>query len=316
MAVYGTTQLKKQPPEQIHRRSHSVWPVVSLAAAGCLWGTGFLFGKIAFAEMSVFENCGYRFIFGSLGLLPILWKRPPRFRDRRAWTLLLVACVIGVPVQFLMQFKGLQLTTVSHASLIVGILPVLLALSSAALFKDKLKAFEYGLMLLSALGAVLIAFSRKSVGGPQPTITGDLLVFLSMFAALVMILISKRLMADYGSLQVTAAMIVIGTVILLLWTEATHPLRTHFSTSVWLAVIAQGVLATTGAYVFWNWGLARVPAARAGVFLNLEPLIGTILGVVILHERLGAFGILGGALILISAAYFSRRPQPRSVSSV
>jgi len=215
-----------------------------------------------------------------------------------------------------MQFKGLQLTTVSHASLIVGILPVLLALSSAALFKDKLKAFEYGLMLLSALGAVLIAFSRKSVGGPQSTITGDLLVFLSMFAALVMILISKRLMVDYGSLQVTAAMIVIGTVILLLWTEATHPLRTHFSTSVWLAVIAQGVLATTGAYVFWNWGLARVPAARAGVFLNLEPLIGTILGVVILHERLGAFGILGGALILISAAYFSRRPQPRSVSSV
>ncbi|HKT24332.1 MAG TPA: DMT family transporter [Terriglobales bacterium] len=316
MAVHSTTQLKTQPPEQIHRRSHSVWPVVSLAAAGCLWGTGFLSGKIAFAEMNVFENCGYRFIFGSLGLLPILWKRPPRFRDRRAWMLLLAASVIGVPVQFLMQFKGLQLTTVSHASLIVGILPVLLALGSAALFKDKLKDFEYGLMLLSALGAVLIAFSRKSAGGPQPTITGDLLVFVSMFAALVMILISKRLMADYGSLQVTAAMLIIGTLILLAWTEFTHPVRTHFSTRVWLAVIAQGVLATTGAYVFWNWGLARVPAARAGVFLNLEPLIGTILGVVILHERLGAFGILGGALILISAAYFSRRPQPRSVSSV
>ena len=316
MAVHSTIQLKTQPPEQIHRRSHSVWPVVSLAAAGCLWGTGFLFGKIAFAEMNVFENCGYRFIFGSLGLLPILWKRPPRFRDRRAWMLLLAASVIGVPVQFLMQFKGLQLTTVSHASLIVGILPVLLALSSVALFKDKLKDYEYGLMVLSVLGAVLIAFSRKSAGGPQPTITGDLLVFVSMFAALVMILISKRLMAYDGSLQVTAAMLLIGTVILLAWTESTHPVRTHFSTRVWLAVIAQGVLATTGAYVFWNWGLARVPAARAGVFLNLEPLIGTILGVVILHERLGAFGILGGALILISAAYFSRRPQPRSVSSV
>lgn len=306
----NTTQLETRVPKQVHFRS-SVWPVVSLAAAGCLWGTGFLFGKIAFAEMNVFENCGYRFIFGSLGLLPILWKRPPRFRDRHAWTLLLVASVIGVPVQFLMQFKGLQLTTVSHASLIVGILPVLLALSSAALFKDKLKAYEYGLMLLSALGAILMAFSRKSIGGPRPTITGDLLVLISMFAALVMILISKRLMADYGSLQVTAAMLVIGTVILLAWTEATHPVRTHFSMRVWLSVIAQGVLATTGAYIFWNWGLARVPAARAGVFLNLEPLIGTILGVVVLHERLGAFGILGGALILIASAYFSRRPQVR-----
>ena len=135
------------------------------------------------------------------------------------------------------------------------------------------------------------------------------MVFASMFAALVMILITKRLIAAYGSLQVTAAMITMGTIILLIWIEATHPLRFHFSPRIWLAVIAQGVLATTAAYLFWNWGLARVPAARAGVFLNLEPLVGTLLGMVILQERLGALGSVGGVLILVSAAYFSRRPQ-------
>jgi len=283
--------------------------VASLAAAGCLWGTGFLFGKIAFAEMNVSENVSYRFVVGSLALTPILWKRSLRFRDRRAWLLLLVASIVGVPIQFLLQFNGLELTTVSHASLIVGTLPVLLALSSAVLFKDKLKSYEYGLMLLSATGAVLIAFSKKSSYGPQPTLQGDILVFASMFAALVMILITKRLIAAYGSLQVTAAMITMGTIILLIWIEATHPLRFHFSPRIWLAVIAQGVLATTAAYLFWTWGLARVPAARAGVFLNLEPLVGTLLGMVILQERLGALGSVGGVLILVSAAYFSRRPQ-------
>ena len=155
----------------------------------------------------------------------------------------------------------------------------------------------------------MIAFSKKSSYGPQPTLQGDILVFASMFAALVMILITKRLIAAYGSLQVTAAMITMGTIILLIWIEATHPLRFHFSPRIWLAVIAQGVLATTAAYLFWNWGLARVPAARAGVFLNLEPLVGTLLGMVILQERLGALGSVGGVLILVSAAYFSRRPQ-------
>jgi drug/metabolite transporter (DMT)-like permease len=283
--------------------------VASLATAGCLWGTGFLFGKIAFAEMNVSENVGYRFIFGSLALLPILWHRPVRLRDRHAWLLLLAASIVGVPVQFLLQFKGLQLTTVSHASLIVGTLPVLLALSSAVLFKEKLKSYEYGLMLLSAAGAILIAVSKKSATGPQPTLQGDLLVFVSMFAALVMILISKRLISEYGSLEVTAAMITIGTAVLLVWIEATGPMRFHFSMRIWLAVVAQGILATTGAYVFWNWGLARVPAARAGVFLNLEPLVGTLLGLMILDERLGGVGIVGGVLILISAAYFSRRSQ-------
>src|SRR5207302_3455480 len=170
--------------------SNRAWPIASLALAGCFWGTGFLFGKITFAEMTVSENVGYRFIFGSLGLAPILWRRPPTGLGSRALGLILVASIVGVPIQFLLQFKGLELTTVSHASLIVGTLPVLLALSSAVLFKDKLKSYEYGLMLLSATGAVLIAFSKKSSYGPQPTLQGDILVFASMFAALVMILIT------------------------------------------------------------------------------------------------------------------------------
>ncbi len=287
------------------QRSSPLWPIVSLTAAGCLWGTGFLFGKIAFAEMTVSENIGYRFIFGSLGLSPILWKSPPKFH-RRAWGLLVLASIVGVAIQFLLQFNGLEATTVSHASLIVGTLPVLLALSSAVLLKEKLNAFEYGLMMLSAAGAVLITIAKKAVAGPQPTVKGDLLVFLSMFAAMVMILLSKRLMDEYGALQVTAWMMAIGTLALFIWIEVTHPMRVHFSLHVWLAVIAQGILATTGAYLFWNWGLARVPAARAGIFLNLEPLVGTLLGVFILGESLGALGILGGALILFAAAYFSR----------
>ena len=283
--------------------------MASLAAAGSLWGTGFLFGKISFTEMTVSENVGYRFLIASLAFAPILWKRPVSLRGWHARLLLLGASIIGVPIEFLLQFKGLELTTVSHASLIVGTLPVLLALGSALWFKDKLKPYEYGVMLISAAGAVLIAFSKRSSGGPQSTLPGDLLVFVSMFAALVMMLITKRLISEYGSLPVTAAMIITGTVILLVWIEATHPLRLHFSSRVWLAVIAQGLLATTAAYGFWNWGLARVPAARAGVFLNLEPLVGTILGLVILHESLGRLGIAGGVLILISAVYFSRRPQ-------
>ena len=291
-------------PEQA--RPNRIWPIASLPAAGCLWGTGFLFGKITFAEMTVSENVGYRFIFGSLGLAPILWRRPPTGLGSRALGLILVASIVGVPIQFLLQYKGLEATTVSHASLIVGTLPILVALFSSLLLKERLKAFEYGLMVASAGGAALIATAKKVVAGPQPTTRGDLLVFLSMFAAMAMVLLSKHLMAQYGALQFTAWMIGIGTLILLAWIEATHPMRVRFSPHIWLAVVAQGILCTTAAFLLWNWGLARVPASHAAIFLNLEPLVGTLLGVIILNERLGAVGILGGALILFSAAYFSR----------
>jgi drug/metabolite transporter (DMT)-like permease len=168
--------------------------------------------------------------------------------------------------------------------------------------QEKLKAFEYGLMVASASGAALIATAKKVVAGPQPTRRGDLLVFLSMFAAMVMVLLSKHLMAEYGALQFIAWMIGIGTLILLAWIEATHPMRFRFSLHIWLAVVAQGILCTTAAFLLWNWGLARVPASHAAIFLTLEPLVGTLLGVIILNERLGAVGIFGGALTLFSAA--------------
>ncbi len=289
------------------RNMDSALASVALALSGCLWGTGFFFGKIALAEMTVSENVVYRFAFGSIGLAPILITQMRKFARKDFW-LVVFAGVIAVPVQFLVQFKGLELTTVSHASLMVGTLPMMLGLSSVLVLREHLKWMEWGALLLAAFGALLIAISRSAGhgDGPQPSTLGDFLVCVSMMAAVVMILITKRLVRHYDPLYLTACMIGIGTIFLLLWVEGTQPIRFHFSQRAWIAVAAQGVLATTLAFLFWNWGIARVPASRAGVFLNLEPLIGALLGVLILHETLGSTAILGGAMILGAAAYFSK----------
>jgi drug/metabolite transporter (DMT)-like permease len=295
-----------QPP----KRSHSAaWANALLALAGCLWGTGFLFGKIALREMTVAENVFFRFLFACPILVAILiGKRKPFASRDFLW--LVAAAVVGVPVQFLMQFKGLQLTTVSHASLIVGTLPVFIACSSTLFLRERLSASEWVVLLLSPAGVLAIAFSAGRSSQPAgPTVLGDLLVLLSMCAAAGSILVTKHLMANYDSLHITVWMLTIGAVLLFLGLECFDPVRFHFSPTSWGAAAAQGLLATAGAYLAWNWGLERVAASRAGVFLNLEPLVGTMLGVSLLHERLGPTAILGGALIIGPAVYFSRKPE-------
>ncbi|MGO8795242.1 MAG: DMT family transporter [Candidatus Sulfotelmatobacter sp.] len=291
------------------RSRRPVMAILCLALAGSLWGTGFFFGKIALREMTVAENVAFRLLAGALVLLPIFIRRGNPY-SKRDWGMIVLAAGIGVPVQFLVQFWGLKLTTVSHASLIVGVLPVLLSLSAAVFLHERLHAVDWGVLAMSTAGALLIALSSKrAMNGPQPSVPGDFLVLLSMFAAVVMVLCSKRLLVRYSALHVTSTMIVTGTVMLLVWVESTQPVHFHFTWKAWGAVIAQGWLATAGAYLFWNWGLARIPASRASVFLNLEPVVGTVLGVVLLHERLGSVAILGGALIVGAAVYFSLRPH-------
>ena len=291
-------------------RPHHVLAICSLAAAGSLWGTGFLFGKIAMVEMTVAENVAFRLLTGALVLVPVAVRHWKPFRGRELWILLL-GSVIGIPVQFLIQFYGLALTTVSHASLIVGVLPVMLAAASAVVLHERLHGLEYGALALSAAGAILIALSSRETGhGPRASWHGDSLVLLSMCAAVAMILCSKRLIASHGALPVTATSIILGTIILLLWVELTEPVRFHFSAHAWGAAVAQGLLATAAAYLFWNWGLSHMPASKAGVFLNLEPVVGAMLGVAILGEQLGQMAILGGIFIIGAAVYFSLRPHP------
>jgi drug/metabolite transporter (DMT)-like permease len=107
--------------------------------------------------------------------------------------------------------------------------------------------------------------------------------------------------------MVTTSVYWIGAVILATVVIATSGVPSvHYSARTWVA--EQGLLATASTTVLWNWGLKRVPASQAGIFVNLEPLVGAILGVSILHEVLGRMTLAGGALIIAGALYFSYKP--------
>jgi hypothetical protein len=96
----------------------------------------------------------------------------------------------------------------------------------------------------------------------QASAATRVLVLLSMFAAVAMMLCSKRLVERYDALYVTATTIALGTIMIFIWVVLSQPLRFHFSLKTWTAVLAQGLLATAGAYLCWNWGLAHIPASR------------------------------------------------------
>ena len=282
----------------------------ALAAAGCLWGTGFLFGKWALAELSVGQMVLYRFLFASLGFAPAVWRglRDPATCIRRQdLSLIFTAALFGVPIQFLVQFAGLARTTVSHASLMVGVLPVLLAAGSALFAQEQVKATRWIALFASTLGAALIAFGASTgEAGAQATLAGDLLVAMSLIAAVAWILLSQRLMKSghYSPVSTSAYVMTAGTPMLALWVLATEgPVPVRLSALTWISVAAMGLLATTVTTYLWNWGLAQVPASQAGVFINLEPVVGAILGVVILHDVLGPYGVVGGILVVGAATY-------------
>jgi drug/metabolite transporter (DMT)-like permease len=285
------------------------------AVASSLWGCGFFFGKIALAEMGVGSMVFYRFFFALLALLPLLATHRPGL-NAREWRILLFASFLGVPLQFLIQFRGLQLTTVSHASLMVGAMPVILAVGATLYSHERLHKLGWGALAISSAGAALIALSHAShAAGGDPTVRGDLYVVVSLAIALFWILLNKQLMQRHSAVVVTAYGLAAGTLMLALYVPFAYGLPpVHgISLKAWLALAASGVLCTATTTLLWNWGMTQVPASQAGVLLNMEPLIGSLLGVIVLRERLGTLAYLGGALILAAAFTLTTR-NPASVT--
>jgi drug/metabolite transporter (DMT)-like permease len=295
--------------------------------AGCLWGTGFYFGRLALNEMSVGYMVLYRFLFASLGLLPAAvtyWRRLRLTRSERRQ--LLLCAFLGIPVQFLLQFQGLARTTVSHASLMVGAMPVMLALT-AALFagkrhsEERLDCLGWIAILASTVGTALVVLggSHGQTAHGGPSLTGDMMVLLSLCLSMAWIFLSKKLMQTHSPTVVTAYTILSGTLMLAvcvlgpwLLSPLTHasvapPPFAHVSLTAWIALAMSGLFCTAITTFLWNWGIHHVPASRAGVFMNLEPALGSWLGVKLLGERLGPHAWVGGCLILAAAVVLTTR---------
>jgi drug/metabolite transporter (DMT)-like permease len=296
------------------------------ALAGTLWGTGFYWGRLALNEMNVEHMVLYRFLFACVGMAPVMAARRVRLTASEMRTMLLAAA-LGVPIQFLLQFHGLARTTVSHASLMVGAMPVMLAAGAVLFANERLDWMGWLALCGSTAGVAMVTLggTHATTGRETPSLGGDLLVIASLVVALAWILLMKKLMQTHSPPVVTAYNIYSGTVMLVIWMAGSHVVAslmhrnvepmpfTHVSLTAWVALGISGVFCTATTTLLWNWGIHHVPASRAGVFLNIEPVMGSVLGVELLGERLGPYAWLGGALILAAAITLTTRghePEP------
>ena len=212
----------------------------ALAASGTIWGASFVIGKVALTELSVPHLMLYRFAFASAAFLPFVLRARPAL-SRSEWGSVLLAAVIGVPVQFLLQFEGLARTTASHAALMIGTAPVLVAIAAYVILRERMRPMAWLALIASTLGVALIVMQTGGAvvagqGAANP---------LRRYAGprsrcsppVVWIMVSKQLMTRHSPVVVSGLITITGTIILAAWVIARDgPPPTILATPTWLAV--------------------------------------------------------------------------------
>ena len=290
------------------RRRTTAHAILALALAGSLWGLTVPLSKLGMEWLDAGWLAVARFAVAA----PLLGLFARRHLRAAISPGVIAAGAIGYGGVILLQNAGIQHTSVTHASLIVGATPVLVAIIAAALGRGAGGAVTWGGSLVALAGVALVAGG----GGTGSTPEGDLLVLLSVSGSAAFIVAQPRLLRGRDAGAVTAVQLAGGALlalpVALLFGEAPGAPSGGDALAAVLALATAGTLAS---YWLFAWAQARVPAELASAFVNLEPLVGAIAGVVAFHEAFGTSQVLGGfailAAIAISAAEPAHSERPR-----
>ncbi len=265
---------------------------IALILAGVFWGGGFPLGKLALRQVNAADLVLLRFAFAALVALPFALRRAEARALFRSPTVL--ACGLIYGLAFLVQFEGLSYTNVSLAALLVGAMPALIAIA-ARLLGEPVSRLSWAGVIAASAGAALIA-GRPGPGG-TPLGIGLSLVALLLFLSWLLVL--RRAPKAPTLLAMPAATVIIAAATLLPTALLLHgPPKLNLSPLTWTAIACQGVVCTFLATAAWQYGATRVGNAVAGVFVNIEPLMGSVLGVTLFGDHLTAGLVVGGLSII------------------
>jgi drug/metabolite transporter (DMT)-like permease len=281
-----------------------------------LWAGSYVAGKFALHDLSVNMMNALRMMIAALALLPLLVAGRKKFRlTRRDLPQLALLALVGFVLNKIFEYDGLALTTASDVALLISSESIFTAVFSWLLLRERFRLLTVFSLVLGLLGVYLIV-ERSLVpnipsGGGTLRIVGDLLVIFALIFEALYTVRGKALLVKHSPLLVTAAAIVGSTV---LWCPlAGFELLAHGWPAIgwlgWLGLLWLALMSTVVAYVAWFKGLEKVDGSAAATALFIQPLLGTLLAILLLGEQLLPTTLLGGALILVSVYMISRQPS-------
>ena len=284
--------------------------ILALAAAGALWGLTVPLSKLSLDWLGGGWLTVVRFAIAA----PVLAYAGRRGLRAALTPQIAAAGAVGFGAVILLQNAGIERTSVSHAALVVGTVPVMVALMAAGLGHGVARPLQWTGYGVALAGIAMVAGS----GGSGASTAGDLIVFASVALSATFIVVQPRLLAGRDPAAVTAVQFAAGALVALphaLAFEGLPPAPAEAG-----PVVALIALASAGTVIpFWlfAYGQAHVPAGIAGSFLNLEPLVGVAVGWTGFGEAVAANQLLGGVAVLAGIALSTYKPdegrrRPRS----
>jgi drug/metabolite transporter (DMT)-like permease len=289
----------------VYPSKRNVWGLFNLGAAATIWGSTFVVSRYALASVSFLHLVILRFACSTALFMVLFLVQRPRLPQGREWWLYLRSATSGYVLSIPFQFLGTSLTSAHIGSIVTCATPLAMVVLAGLFLHERIRVRDIFAIVIALVGVVLISLEglgHSSGASPLHWLEGIAALIAAAVTWAFYSLFLRLITRKQSSLTATGISNGLGFLILLplfmprggevIATVATHP-------ALAVAIVYLAVTSTFLGFYLWTLGLQQVSSVSASSLMFFcQPLAGTVLGMLVLHEHVTAQTIIGSALIL------------------
>jgi drug/metabolite transporter (DMT)-like permease len=277
-------------------------------ALGFMWGSSYLFIKLAVDDFGTFTLVSLRLVVGAALLWAVIRiARQPLPRERRVYGHLVVMSIINITIPFLLITWAEQSVESSLAAILTSPVPLFaIVLSSLFLHDEPMRVNGVVGLVVGFVGVVII--TSRGLSGEGSSVAGEIALLGAAFSYACGAVYSRRNVRGLPPMvpavfQVTFAALITGAIALAFeqpWTA--QPDAEAIFSILWLGILGSGLAYLAVFRLFANWG-----ATRTTLVAYVIPPIGIALGYLVLEEPIDARIVFGTLLVVAGIGLVNSR---------
>lgn len=295
-------------------QNHTLRGVIFGLLAAAIWGGMYVVSDVVLKIIPPFTLLTMRLLLGILVLGIMLYLQRARLQQpTRSQILQLIGIgILGFGISVGAQFVGTDESTAINGSLVTSASPAFILVFAAILLREKLTLQRIAAIVLATIG-VLVIIDPSKADFSSETFRGNIALAIAAITWGLYSILIRRVSAKIDTLIVTFIAFIGGLILTIpasLIELQTRPIGTiDFGTI--LGILYLGVVSTAGAMWLWNRAFALVDASIASLTFFAQPLVGTVLSVILLHQQILPPLIIGGVLIILGVLLSIYSPHRR-----
>ncbi len=269
--------------------------------AATIWGGMYVVSDVVLKTIPPFSLLTTRLLLGILVLGAMIYRQRKQFTrptNRELFQILGIG-FLGFGISVGAQFVGTDKSSAINGSLVTSASPAFILIFAAILLKEKLTLQRIAAVLLATIGVIIIVDLSKADFSSE-TFSGNIALAVAAITWGLYSILIRQASAKTDTLIVTFVAFIGGlflTIPASVLELQTRPIGT-VDLGTLIGILYLGVISTAGAMWLWNRAFALIDASMASLTFFAQPLVGTLLSIVLLGQQLQSTHVIGGVLIV------------------